>query len=110
MVLIFVVFYFLLIRPQQRKFKEHAALLAALKKGDEVITAGGIVGKVIEADKDGISTVEIASGVQVRVTKQSIVSLTAKPQAAATGKKGKGDAHIKNDNVALKKEQIANDN
>lgn len=113
MVLIFVVFYFLLIKPQQKKFKEHSALLSGLKRGDEVVTAGGIIGKVVEADKNGITTVEIASGVTVQVTKQSIASLVEKPGAtpkAAPTKKGKADGTVKNDNVVLKKDQIANDN
>lgn len=107
MLLIFVVFYFMLIRPQQKKFKEHAALLSALKKGDEVVTSGGILGKVVEADKDGVTTVEIASGVVVKVTKQSISALTGKSAPAPVAKKSSA---VKNDNVVLKKEQIANDN
>ncbi len=107
MLLIFVVFYFMLIRPQQKKFKEHSALLAGLKKGDEVITSGGILGKVVDADKDGVTTVEIASGVTVKVTKQSISALTGKSAPVAVSKK---NSAVKNDNVVLKKEQIANDN
>lgn len=107
MVLIFVIFYFLLIKPQQKKFKEHTAMLGALKKGDEVVTSGGIIGKVVEADKDGVSTVEIASGVTVKVTKQSISALTGASAPAPTAKK---NAAVKNDNVVLKKDQIANDN
>ncbi len=110
LVIIFAVFYFLLIKPQQKRLKEHQALLGALKKGDEVVTAGGIVGKVVEADKDGITTVEIASGVVVKVTKQSITALTSAPAAAAPKKKAKADSAVKNDNVVLKKDQIANDN
>lgn len=111
MVLIFVIFYFLLIKPQQKKFKEHSTMLAALKKGDEVVTSGGIIGKVIEADKDGITTVEIAPGVIVKLTKQSISALSgASAVAAAPAKKTKKDSVVKNDNVVLKKDQIANDN
>lgn len=107
MVLIFVVFYFLLIKPQQKKFKEHAALLGALKKGDEVVTSGGIIGKVVEPDKNGITTIEIASGVTVKVTKQSISALTGASAPVAVAKK---NSAVKNDNVVLKKDQIANDN
>jgi len=112
MVLIFVVFYFMLIKPQQKKFKEHTQMLSALKKGDKVVTSGGIIGKVVEADKNGISTIEIASGVTVDVTKQSISALAdAKPAAAKpTAGKKKADSAVKNDNVVLKKDQIANDN
>lgn len=112
MLLIFVVFYFLLIRPQQKKFKEHNVLLSNLKKGDSVVTSGGILGKVVEADKDGITTVEIANGVQVRVTKSSISALVdanSKPIVAAAVAKKKKDDVVKNDNVVLK-DNIANDN
>lgn len=109
MLLIFVVFYFLLIKPQQKKFKEHTAMLSTLKKGDEVVTSGGIIGKVVDADKDGITTVEIASGVVVKVTKSSISSLTSAAAPLVAAKKKK-DSIVKNDNVVLKKDQIANDN
>lgn len=107
MLLIFAIFYFLLIKPQQKKFKQHTAMLGALKKGDEVVTSGGIIGKVVEADKDGVTTVEIASGVTVKVTKQSISSLTGASAPAPVAKK---NSAVKNDNVVLKKDQIANDN
>ena len=107
MLLIFVIFYFLLIKPQQKKFKEHSAMLGGLKKGDEVVTSGGIIGKIIEADKDGVTTVEIAPGVTVKVTKQSISSLTGASAPAPAAKK---NSAVKNDNVVLKKDQIANDN
>lgn len=111
LLLIFGVFYFLLIKPQQRRFKEHAALLVALKKGDQVITGGGIIGKVVDADKDGVTTVEIAPGVEIKVTKSSITALVDKtPATPATKKKSKSDGVVKNDNVVLKKDQIANDN
>lgn len=109
LLLIFAIFYFLMIRPQQRRFKEHAAMLQALKKGDEVVTNGGLIGKVVEADKDGITTLEIASGVSVKVTKSAVSALVEKP-GAKTGAKKKADAVVKNDNVVLKKDQIANDN
>lgn len=112
LLLIFIVFYFLLIKPQQKRFKEHQQLLGALKKGDQVVTSGGLVGKVVEADKDGITTIEIAPGVNVQVTKVSVSSLVADKAAAAavSKKKAKSDTVVKNDNVVLKKDQIANDN
>jgi preprotein translocase subunit YajC len=73
LVLIFVVFYFLLIRPQQKRQKEHKALLGALKRGDRVVTAGGILGKVTIV-KDGVDEVEveIAPNVRVSVLRQTI--------------------------------------
>ena len=72
LVLIMVIFYFLLIRPQQKKLKEHKAMVEATKKGDSVITGGGIIGKVA-AVKDDILTVEIAEGVKVKVKRDTIV-------------------------------------
>ena len=79
--LIFVVFYLLMIRPQQRRVKEHQAAINAVKKGDEVITAGGIRGRVTKVtDED--AEVEIATGVKVRVIKSTlsqVLSTNAKP-------------------------------
>ena len=77
LVLIFVVFYFLLIRPQQKKAKEHQAMLAALSVGDEVVTAGGILGKVT-AIGEGVVTLEVAQGVQIKVQKFQVSSLVPK--------------------------------
>lgn len=68
---LFVLMYFLLIRPQQKRAKEHKALLADLKKGDEVVTNGGIVGKISSVD-DFFATLEIAKNVVVKVQKQGI--------------------------------------
>jgi preprotein translocase subunit YajC len=77
--LIFVIFYVLMIRPQQRRVKEHQAAIAAVKKGDEVITGGGIRGKVTRVT-DEEAEVEIANGVKVRVVK-STISHVLTPQA-----------------------------
>jgi len=74
LVLMFAIFYFLLIRPQQKKAKEHKALLDAIKKGDNVITAGGVHGKVNGVD-DNIVTLEIATGVNIKITKSYIASV-----------------------------------
>lgn len=71
LVLIFAVFYFLLIRPQQKKMKDHRATVDAVKKGDQVITAGGMVGKVLRVD-EGYVDVEIAQGVKVKVVKSTL--------------------------------------
>src|SRR5690349_13132089 len=70
-VLIFVIFYLLMIRPQQRRVKEHQATIAAVKKGDEVITGGGIRGRVTKVSEDE-AEVEIAQGVKIRVVKSTI--------------------------------------
>lgn len=71
LVLLFVIFYFLLIRPQQKRAKEHKTLLAALKAGDEVVTNGGIIGTVKSVD-ESFATVEIANDVIVKIQKQGI--------------------------------------
>jgi len=80
--LIFLIFYMLMIRPQQRRVKEHQAAIAAVKKGDEVITGGGIRGRVTKVTDDE-AEVEIASGVKVRVVKSTLshVGPTAKKPA-----------------------------
>ena len=77
MVLVFVVFWFLLIRPQQKKAKEHQAMLAKIAAGDEVVTAGGLLGKVVEVGET-FTTIEIADGVRVKVQKFQITSLVPK--------------------------------
>ena len=77
LVLIFVVFYFLLIRPQAKRAKEHKAMVAALSVGDEVVTNGGILGRITEAG-DQFVTVEIANGVQVKVQRHTIGSVLPK--------------------------------
>lgn len=76
LILIFVVFYFLLIRPQQKKAKEHQKFLSDLKKGDEVVTSGGIHGRVTGLT-DTIVTLEIADGVRIKVNKPSVLSSAA---------------------------------
>jgi preprotein translocase subunit YajC len=77
MIAIFVVFYFLLIRPQQKRAKEQKAMLEALQKGDEVVTAGGIVGKIGKLT-DQYATLEVAQGVEMTVQRASIAQLLPK--------------------------------
>lgn len=77
LVLLFVVFYFLLIRPQQKKVKEHKALVEALKKGDEVVTYGGLAGKIRDLG-DSFCEVEIAEETIVKVERQNIARLLPK--------------------------------
>ncbi|HHT00299.1 MAG TPA: preprotein translocase subunit YajC [Thiomicrospira sp.] len=77
LVLLFLVFYFLLIRPQQKKVKEHKALVSALKKGDEVVTYGGLGGKVRDIN-DNFCDVEIADNVIVKIERQNISRLLPK--------------------------------
>jgi preprotein translocase subunit YajC len=84
LVLIFIVFYFLLIRPQQRKAKDHKTMLDALRRGDRVVTGGGIIGTVARVENPEEVTVDIADGVRVRVLRSTISSVLAKPDPAAT--------------------------
>src|SRR6516225_9811527 len=83
LILIFVVFYFLLIRPQQRKAKDHKTMLDALRRGDRIVTGGGIIGTVARVDSPEEITVDIADGVRVRVLRSTITSVLAKPDPAA---------------------------
>jgi preprotein translocase subunit YajC len=83
LVLIFVVFYFLLIRPQQKKQKDHRTMLDALRRGDRIVTGGGILGSVSKVVSPEEVEVDIASGVRVRVLRSTITSVLAKPDPAA---------------------------
>jgi preprotein translocase subunit YajC len=83
LVLIFVVFYFLLIRPQQRKTKDHKVRLDALRRGDRVVTGGGIIGTVARVDNPEEVTVDIADNVRVRVVRSTITSVLSKPDPGA---------------------------
>ncbi|MBI2982378.1 MAG: preprotein translocase subunit YajC [Deltaproteobacteria bacterium] len=78
MILVFVIFYFLMIRPQARQRKRHQSMLQALKKGDEVVTAAGIHGRVT-AIADNIATVEIAENVRIKVDKLQVAQVKTAP-------------------------------
>lgn len=82
LILIFGVFYFLLIRPQQKKQKVHKEMLGSIRRGDRIVTSGGILGTVVKVIGDGELKVEIADGVKVRVDRGFISSVIAKPEAA----------------------------
>lgn len=75
LLLIFVIFYFLLIRPQQKRMKDHRAMIDAVKKGDSVVTGGGLVGKVTKVE-DAFVEVEIATGVKVKAVKSTLTDIT----------------------------------
>jgi len=88
LVLIFAIFYFLLIRPQQKRIKEHEAKIKALVRGDEIITSGGIIAKVVAIDDNADELkVEIASGVVVRVARQTVREVLTNDVAAANSNK-----------------------
>lgn len=84
LILIFGIMYFLLIRPQQKKLKEHKAMIDALRRGDQVVTGGGIVGKVSKVQEDGTVEVEIAEGVKVKVQRHTIATVLNKTEPAAS--------------------------
>jgi preprotein translocase subunit YajC len=79
LVLMGLVFYFLLIRPQQKRMKEHKEMVEGLKRGDEVVTQGGLIGKVAKVADEEV-TVELADGVKVRVVRQTIASVRGRPE------------------------------
>ena len=83
MILIFAIMYFLLIRPQQKKAKEHKAMVEALRRGDQVLTQGGIIGKVSKVNDDGVIEVEIADGVRVKMPRHTIAQVMSKTEPAA---------------------------
>ena len=83
LILIFAIMYFLLIRPQQKKMKQHQNMVEALRRGDQVLTQGGIIGKVSKVKEDGEIEVEIAEGVKVRVVKSTIAQVLSKTEPAA---------------------------
>tara|TARA_Y100000590_G_scaffold34184_1_gene37337 strand:+ start:396 stop:680 length:285 start_codon:yes stop_codon:yes gene_type:complete len=76
LILIFVIFYFFLIRPQQKKVKDHKSMVAALKRGDEVITSGGLIGRIEKVHEDDKVDLLISDGITVKVIKSTIQSLT----------------------------------
>lgn len=83
LILIFAIMYFLLIRPQQKKMKDLKAMVEGLRRGDQVLTQGGIVGKVSKVNDDGMLDVEIAAGVTVKILKHTIVQVMNKTEPAA---------------------------
>ena len=94
LILMFAIFYFLLIRPQQKKAKQHKEMLSALRKGDYVLTGGGIYGRIQEIDGD-VLVIEIADGIKVKVNRSFVSNQTDAAgktnEAAAKEKKDKKD-------------------
>ena len=79
LILMGLVFYFLLIRPQQKKMKDHQNMVTSLKRGDEIVTQGGLIGKISKVNDDEI-VVKLAEGVDVRVMKGTITGLRTRPE------------------------------
>ena len=82
LILIFGIMYFLLIRPQQQKVKQHKAMVEALRRGDQVVTQGGLIGKVSKVKDENELEVELAEGVRVRVVKSTIAQVLSKTEPA----------------------------
>jgi len=83
LILIFVVFYFLLIRPQQKKMKDHKTMLSSLRRGDKIVTGGGIIGSVVKLQGEDEVVVEIADGVRIRAVRSTIQSVLTRPEPVA---------------------------
>lgn len=90
LVLIFVVFYFLLIRPQQKKLKEHRAMVSALRRGDKVVTQGGLIGTIAKVVSDTEVLLEVGEGMRVRMLRSAVSEVMNKPEPVAA--KGSDDA------------------
>ena len=88
LILIFFVFYFLMIRPQQKKMKEHKALIEGLRRGDSVVTGGGIMGKVTKVNEDGTAEIEIAENVRIKVLKGTVTEVRNRSEPAPGGTPG----------------------
>ncbi|WP_372885070.1 preprotein translocase subunit YajC [Shimia sp.] len=84
LILIFAIMYFLLIRPQQKKAKEHQAMVDNVRRGDQVVTQGGLIGKISKVKEDNEVEVELAEGVKVRVVKSTIAQVMSKTEPAAS--------------------------
>jgi len=91
LVLIFIVFYFLLIRPQQSKLKQQREMLAGVKRGDRVVTGGGIIGLVTKVISDNEIQVELAEGVRVRIIKQTITDIVSRGESVRGAKDAEDD-------------------
>jgi len=82
LILIFAIMYFLLIRPQQKKVKQHQNMVASLRRGDQVVTQGGLMGKVTKVKEENEVEVEVADGVKVRVVQNTIAQVLSKTEPA----------------------------
>jgi len=91
MIMIMVVFYFLLIRPQQQKMKQQREMLAGVKRGDRVVTGGGIIGLVTKVVGENELQVEVAEGVRVRIVRQTITDILTRGESVRSGKESDDD-------------------
>jgi len=80
LILIFVIFYFLLIRPQQKKVKDHKAMIAAVARGDTIVTGGGLIGKIVRVLEDDRAELEIAENITIKIIRSSISAVLSKTE------------------------------
>jgi len=97
MVAMFAVFWFLVIRPQQKRAKEHQSMLKALKRGDQVVTNGGLIGRVARIEDDGVLQIEIAPNVKVKCKHSMISDIYQRTEARSDDKGDDGDKADKKD-------------
>ena len=83
LILIFAIMYFLLIRPHQRKLKDHKKMVESLRRGDMIVTQGGLIGKVTKVKEDNELEVELSEGVKVRVVQSTVAQVLSKTEPAA---------------------------
>lgn len=98
LILIFVVFWFFLIRPQQKRAKAHREMLAAVRRGDQVVTGGGLIGKVVKVVDDNTLQLELADNVRVKVVRGTIADVLSKTEPAKAGSGGGKSDDTKSDN------------
>ena len=111
LVVIFAIFYFLLIRPQQKKLKTHDEMVNSLKKGDEILTGGGIIGKIAKVEDDFL-LVKIASDVEVKVSRATIVKVIEKPSklsSVGSSSKKAGKSNKKSESKSKKESKNKED-
>ena len=99
LILIFVVFWFFLIRPQQKRAKEHREMIAAVRRGDQVVTGGGMIGKITKVIDDNTVQVELADNVRVKVVRSTITDVLSKTEPAKAGG-GKQDSGKSDDDAS----------
>lgn len=111
LLLIFAIFYFLIIRPQQKRMRQHREMIGAVRRGDIVVTSGGIVGKVTKVFEGDEIQVEIAENVRVKVLKTTLTDVRGKTEPVAAGKKSaekpaRQDAVDKNEAVDVEPDEV----
>ncbi len=100
-VIIIAIMYFLIIRPQQNRLKEHRAMIAAVRRGDTVVTAGGVIGKVVKVLSDTEMQVEVAEGVRVRLVKGTITDVRSKTEPVRESRRREEEEDVAEEDDAV---------